>query len=725
MPTNADPFSYRGISFLTRKGKFKQRYLPQEKLQICGMSEADLDAFIDLFCPGCPYYVTTRCGVDDWFDPHRRLTPDEVVRHLLGNILPEVTPKHVAPRCWGFTRFVGIDVDYHPGEEEDFRSRCQTVRKAFRILGVPEEGVRVDFTPSGGKHYRIFLSEGISVEKIPAVLNKVGVRHERGRFEIFPSRKTGYRLPFALRPGREHDPTQGGKFIRKVICGEIPTVSWIDCIRRADAFEVKYGSTVGKALPRRRTIAAKPARSAYLAKPKLSAIVCGIPKQARLNETHAVDDRKLCIGPKSNSTLAMDQLFLSGITAAGTRTQATLDLAWHFRFVRRFSEAATCETLIDWVYRTGRETSTTVSDDLRKGTRHAEEHTKAIVEWMFDLPEVKRTQKLANGHFSRTEVEHVLMKLKYAAANDRLELVEFALRCLQFAKSHGACDESGWVVEIAAAEVLRRWPRCSGSWYVRKREVLELAGVLQVERKEWRAKRRPGRARTYRIAIPRALSVEVNLDLSSAIAYAAKILSLADEHQTSLLRFQSENDSKKEVVENNLKKSGVIGDRVREVEVDSHAFNSGHGKQTNGLSTPTVPTSKRLAISSLRDEYLSQVQAKNGLRKPPGNNSAPVSSTTQDLPAANTWQAALLNLPLPLECRNWLLRNNDPGMGIPKRYRLMIDAAQRSATINGLPTEHCVMRADSGSFGSLGTPEQVTGALNEARHGAIACHGYG
>ena len=143
MSTDANPFTYQGVSFLTRKGKFKKRYRWQEKLQICGLSEVDLEAFIDLFCPGRPYYVTTRRGVDDWFDPHRRLTRNEVVRHLMGNVLPEITSKHVAPKCWGYTRFVGIDVDFHPGQEDDFRGRCRLVRKAFCIIGESKECVLV------------------------------------------------------------------------------------------------------------------------------------------------------------------------------------------------------------------------------------------------------------------------------------------------------------------------------------------------------------------------------------------------------------------------------------------------------------------------------------------------------------------------------------------------------------------------------------------------------
>jgi hypothetical protein len=725
MSTDANPFAFRGVSFLTRKSEFKQRYRWQEKLQICGLSEVDLDAFIELFCPDRPYFVTTRRGVDDWFDPHRRLTRNEVIRHLLGNILPEITPKHVAPKCWGYTRFIGIDVDYHPGQEDDFRSRCRLARKAFRILGVPKEGVRVDYTPSGGKHYRFFLSRAVKVEQIPLVLSKVGINQQRGRFEIFPCLNTGYRLPFASRPGHEHDPTQAGIFIRKLVRGEVPTVSWIECLRRAEAYAAKHGTPIGKQALSRPGNAAVPAGPAQVAKPKLSSVVCGTPKQLSLKNVSAADGPELSVSAREKSTLGMDRLFQTGITAGGTRTQSTLDLAWHFRFVRRLTASATCDTLVEWVYRTGRETSTTVIDDLRNGIRQAEQHTRAIVEWVYRLPEENRAKGSERGRFSQAEVEHLLTKLKYVPTPERLELLEFGLRCLQFAKLHGACDEAGWVAEIAAGEVMRSWPRCSGAAYVRKREILTGAGLIQVERGEWRTKNRSGRARTYRLNVPRSLSIDATLELPSAMAYASTILTCTGEDKTSSLRLQRQNDSKEKVVKNNLENHGGVGDRELRGRAESQTRKLDDTNLQSCTSTYSAKDSKQLAIESLRSEYLSQINANNSLRTPNELGLVFDEAKACQQPSASSWGTPYLSLPLPPECREWLLRNQGPGLAIPKRYLLMINAAQRSTTINGPSTDYVRAGPSPGSFGSPDSPGPTNGVLCDARHGAIARSGYG
>jgi hypothetical protein len=42
------------------------------------------------------------------------------------------------------------------------------------------------------------------------------------------------------------------------------------------------------------------------------------------------------------------------------RQKATQNLAWHLVFVERLAELRVVEELVEWVYRTGRETSTDV-----------------------------------------------------------------------------------------------------------------------------------------------------------------------------------------------------------------------------------------------------------------------------------------------------------------------------------------------------------------------------
>lgn len=216
MSANIAPHAINGVSLLTRSGKFKSRYSSSERLQILGATQADLNATIRLFCPGRPLYAATRGKNDDphdWTTPRGRLPESEVLRHLTGNLTPEINPRWVAPHSWEVTRWVGIDVDFR-GDRDDFKRRCKFVIEALRKLGVPSEAILKSLTPSGGRHYRFFTTRNVRVTDIPPVMAMVGLHESSGQIEIFPKLNKGMRLPFGFIPGREHDPGKWLRFIR-------------------------------------------------------------------------------------------------------------------------------------------------------------------------------------------------------------------------------------------------------------------------------------------------------------------------------------------------------------------------------------------------------------------------------------------------------------------------------------------------------------------------------
>src|SRR5688500_5658581 len=100
-----------GVRLYTKKGIPRSRYANRDRLQILGTTWEESDAFTDVFCPGEPVYAATRGKSEnprDWATPRvysrtkkeyvaARLRDEDLLRHLLADMLPGRFPVWVAP----------------------------------------------------------------------------------------------------------------------------------------------------------------------------------------------------------------------------------------------------------------------------------------------------------------------------------------------------------------------------------------------------------------------------------------------------------------------------------------------------------------------------------------------------------------------------------------------------------------------------------------------------
>jgi hypothetical protein len=177
--------------------------------------------------------VTTWKGHDDpskWYFEERPLDDCVVLQHLAGDAVPPHCPKWVAPWADETTQWIAFDVDLQD-DEGDFRNRCEAVERALHPVGIDRDACLVSQTPSGGKHFRFFLSEPIRVADLASTMSRLGLKFAKGRIELFPSPRKGLRLPFGLIPTTEHDPAEAGRFIRKWNEGLIKRFDWHAIVR--------------------------------------------------------------------------------------------------------------------------------------------------------------------------------------------------------------------------------------------------------------------------------------------------------------------------------------------------------------------------------------------------------------------------------------------------------------------------------------------------------------
>jgi len=521
----ADQEPISGVSFLTKSGRPKSRYSPQERLTLLGASEGDLTAFIDLFCPGRPYYSATRPRQADpraWTTPRGRLPQSEVLRHLCGAMLPGIPPRWVAPRAWEATSWVGIDVDYR-GDLEDFRRRCRRVWEAFGVLGIPRRAVLVSVTPSGGRHFRFFTRRKVRVSRVAEVLGRVGLIESPGQIEIFPKLTKGMRLPFGHVPGVPDDPRDWVRFIRRFRRGRFPRVNWLEVVKRAEAFfKVAWESRApwifGRSEPGRTDVEAMTVRPRPRAATGTATTVMGVPrsrKQTVAAKTDIPTQRALKLLSESISSPGQaEELWNLGIRAPGTRTTATKQLAWHLLFVKRLAVDEAARTLVDWVYRTGAKTSVDVVEDLARGTRRVEAETRRIVSWMAGKHRRSPSDCRDRSAFSQGELDAIRSRLETAPRDTTLCGV--ALQVLRYAKLHGQAVVGGWRFQISVNGVIRRWPRCRGRHSRRVMEALIDCGLLTMTRERVRSHDRTGRPRTYLCHVCPALRTGASIPLDEA-----------------------------------------------------------------------------------------------------------------------------------------------------------------------------------------------------------------
>lgn len=577
-PADQPPQAIHGVSLYNKAGKLKSNYSNAERLKILGATPGDLDDFIELFCPGKPHYAITRAKTTDprdWTTPKGRISETEILNHLLGNLLPGKQPRWVAPRSWEVTRWVGIDVDLRNDDYADFFRRCKQLRQAMKRLGILNKHLLVSKTPSGGNHYRFFLTHKIRVWEIENVFRNVGIEECSGKFELFPREKKGMRLPFGYVPGKPFRPQAWLAFIRQYRNAKLPLVNWQVCAAKSQRFQALNNASASPKSPTCESSSPPPKtpKSNLLSKPVRKCL--GIPKRIRLQTSATSTTNQdeyfdlLSKGPGDFTAADASRIWELGILAPGTRVNATQKMAWHLCHYRGYSCEEATQMLVTWVYQTGKSTSQEVRQDLAEKTRKAEQQTREIVSWVFQHPPTQPQQTAKHTLFSATEVDYLLSQLPIADREHREELWEFALNFLRYAKLHGEATSQGWEVSITAAKVMRKWPRSSGSKYKVKRDRLEELGLVAVTRKEWKTRNRGGRARTYLIKVKPALSIAAKLTTQEALVYAREKTSHESSRPKVAERKWTPNDSYKRVERTTLSENYTEeGDSINSIQED-------------------------------------------------------------------------------------------------------------------------------------------------------------
>lgn len=516
------PTSINGVSLLTRTGEPKSRYSPEERLQILGATDEDLDAFVELFCPDGPGYAITKAGSGDprnWTTPQGRLNRDLILHHLVGNLTPNIPPKWVAPRSWEVTRWVGLDVDFRR-DRLDFQQRCGRALQALRELGVSRAAILESETPSGGRHYRFFLTRKVQVADIPGVFAMVGIKEVAGQIEIFPKMKKGMRLPFGFIPGKVHDPSRFVNFIRAFRRGEIWRVDWYDCLRRACDIQAAAYRRAQESAPTQAPLKSESAQSKTVQRAPNKPFIMGVPKHLKkLGFTHSpqhVSRYVTLLSQSFSSQEEANELWTLGILEKGTRTEVTKRLAWHLLVVRRHSVEDATTILTEWVYRTGKTTSHDVEEDNARGTRKVAEETARIVQWTAAHRQPATIQD--RNLISREEVESVVQMLGDRATDKALVLV--ALNFLRFVKLKGTESSEGWTAMVAVLGVIRRWPGCDGMRYKPLIDALRDSGIIRMTREKKQSPDGKGRPRTYLMTVPPRLRAGASMSVEEALQYA-------------------------------------------------------------------------------------------------------------------------------------------------------------------------------------------------------------
>lgn len=521
-PTTPVRSIINGVPLYTRKGLPRRRFLFEEYLAILACEEDDLQDYGQLFMPRrSPHIVRrVRWGQDSgWKTVHHSPTLNQLAMHLVGARIPGRGPVWIGAVGWRLTRWVAIDVDCR-GDQADFEERCGFLESRLNDVGIPITSLLVVPTPSGGRHYYLFFEYQCDAEAARRSLTMIGIKHEPGRFELFPTQECGLRLPFGHTPDGQTGPQDWLRFLRDYREGRFPRIDFEVFRRRAEEF----------------------ARGRYLHKP--SSLVVTKTQTRRLTivpQTHGVQGSST--RPTGADTVAARYLELLtraqltgddaaefwrlGICKRGTRVAATRRIAWHLVFNRRLSREEAIRACTTWVYSTGRRTSADVESDLTHGTNKVADQTAAIVEWTWkrrnETPGSKVTAK-ALGVFSASEVEVLADRLTQVPLRRRREFLDFGLEMIRFAKFQGEPNSSGWEGCPSVRGIIRKWPCCSGMRYRAKMAWAIKSGLIEQTREKRQSSDGTGRARTYLVKVPVTPQSEWLLGLDDARTVALRTL---------------------------------------------------------------------------------------------------------------------------------------------------------------------------------------------------------
>ncbi len=531
----------------TKTGEIKKRFTDDEYIRMLAPFSSPeataqrLEEFANLFAYRYTSWAVTRVGQPTGWSAMMQgvLSYKLIARHLLGGRVPTLPPLWVGARSWQTTRFFALDVDDHAkpkkggrrkrGAEEGlttppFEDRHRQVEEALRTLGIEPADPRqvlLQRTPSGGRHYYVFLDASYRIDQIRELLNSTGLRHDPGRIEVFPSMNYALRLPFGHVPGQPDDPTAWIQFIDDYHNGRIKRFSLQELYENLDRWRATRRATLpppnDKAVIK--TTIKKPTPTRLLGVPKrhrsLAAAIDAIADQRfhqlMEQEKYEFDDA--------------EELLKLGIRLPGKRNTVLNILAEHMIWHEGISAEQAAEELIAWAY-DPRHKSKDIQADLQSGKRQVATHIRTMCRW-YKKHEKPLPIPTAEPKFALAELACLRQHLHQVPADERTDQAHFYLSFLWFAKwaakRHGqpASDQSGWSAAPAVKEVIRRWPGCNHMDYKIRMKRAEEAGIFKMVKEKWQNPHGPGRARTYHLTVPVVAEGEWTVPYAEALKYLA------------------------------------------------------------------------------------------------------------------------------------------------------------------------------------------------------------
>jgi hypothetical protein len=415
-----------------------------------------------------------------------------------------------------------------------FPERCQTVEAALRRLGINPDNPRQVLktpSPSGGRHYYIFLDAPAFLYQLQSLLEAAGLEFVSGQIEFFPSTTHALRLPFGHQPNGPNDPQAWIRFIDAYHQKRIKRFSLQSLYENLSAQSCSTSPspprnvaiTNGKAVkdPNDQAVKNWDAKTGVI-KEGTNTVVgnsvvgtnpvrVGSPRRfsspvtASVPVTTAIAERYAHLVANGPTSLAeAEELFELGILTFGTRTAVLKHLASHLIFIRGRSADEAGAQLIAWAMNL-RHRSKDIQQDLARGTHVVPKQIERLCQWYEKKRDPTRTMaKHGPNGFAAAEIAALRSYVQRLPIPEQATQADFLLHFLYFAKRHGkpAPDNSGLEASPSVKEVIRGWPGCSHMLYKERIETAKGLGLLHLVKGKWQNPNGKGRARTWKIAVP-------------------------------------------------------------------------------------------------------------------------------------------------------------------------------------------------------------------------------
>ena len=527
-----------------RDGSPKRRLSWADKLTLLDpespveATEARLDDFLDLFAFRRTRGIVTRVG-----EAHRSWTElkdvpldrRHVARHLLADrASPILGPQWAGARSLSTSLLFCLDIDPDRGSspgKPPFLDRCRHVERSLRRLGIDPSDPRqvlVVPSPSGGRHYYVFFDGPYHLDQYRALFESAGLRHVSSQVEFFPSETQGLRLPFGHMPGLQHDRRAWIQFIDDFKNGRIVLHSLQVLHERLARHLARRGGSrhVPRVELRPATKTVEPA-TRILGVPKSRRAATVLYRSPRTIDPAEVERYQTLISRGIQTFREADELLELGILLPGTRNAVLNMLAAHLIWFRNDSARRAADFLTRWSM-DRRHQSVDIRSDLDLGTSRVATQITAMCAWYESRRQLRPTgeRTIVGGatRFAIAEIQFLRTSVLSLPAQDRIPQAHFLLHFLAFAKRHGrvAADGSGREAAAAIQKVVKRWPGCGSKNYYKFRMTrAEDAGVFGVVLEKWQNPHGPGRARTYRLAVPIVEEADWTLGYDAALSLLA------------------------------------------------------------------------------------------------------------------------------------------------------------------------------------------------------------